>query len=121
MKKVLIADDEEDVLDLLGRRLLLSGYQVIKAKSGHEAVEKARKEIPHLVILDILMQDMDGGEVARVLKEDEATKDIPIIFLSFLYGRGDEKKEGHLVGKNFFVAKPYDPNELLDIIREKIK
>ena len=121
MKKVLIVDDEEDVLVVLGKRLYKAGYQVAKARSGHEGVEKAKKELPNLIILDILMPDMDGGEVIKVLKEDAATKDIPVIFLTCLYTKQDEKKEGHLVGKHLFIAKPYSSSELLNIVSEKIK
>ncbi len=81
MKKVLIVDDEPDVLEVLGRRLTQAGYQVIKAQNGEDGILKAKKELPNLIILDIIMPDMDGGSVANKLKEDKTTKDIPIIFL----------------------------------------
>lgn len=121
MKKILIVDDEPDVLGVLGKRLAGAGYQVIKAESGEDALAKAKTELPNLIVLDIIMPDMDGGEVARRLKEEPLTKDIPTIFLTCLYTRREEKKEGHLVKENFFVAKPYNPTEILDIIRKNIK
>lgn len=121
MKKVLIVDDEEDVLNVLGKRLSDAGYQVVRAKSGKEAIEKAKSDPPNLIILDIIMPDMDGGEVAGVLKEDQTTKDIPVVFLTCLYTKSEEEKEGHLMGKGFFVAKPYSSKELLEIVRKQIK
>jgi DNA-binding response OmpR family regulator len=121
MKKILIVDDDPDVAEVLGARLGLNGYRVIKAQSGKEGIEKAKEEPPHLIILDILMPDIGGEEVAEILKSDAATKDIPIIFLTCLYTKRDEQIEGHKVGKNIFVAKPYDTKELLDLIRKTIK
>lgn len=120
MKKVLIVDDEPDVLEVLSKRLINAGYQVIKASSGEEAIVKARAELPNLVVLDIIMPDMDGGKVAEALREYEATKNIPVIYLTCLYTKQEEQKEGHRIKENFFVAKPYDPNELLNIIRQNI-
>ncbi len=121
MKRVLIVDDEQDVLNVLEKRLSGEGYVVSKASSGREAIEIAKRETPNLIVLDVVMPDMDGGSVAQVLREDERTKDIPIVFLSCLYTKKDEEKGGHSVGKNFFIAKPYNPAEFLSIIREQIK
>lgn len=121
MKKILIVDDEPDVLEVLGTRLSLAGFEIVKARSGSEAIAKAKKELPNLIILDILMPDIEGDDVAQVLKNDAATKDIPVIFLTCLFTRQDEKEEGHLVGKNIFVAKPYDIKELLGLIRKTVK
>ena len=120
MKKILIVDDEPDILEVLGKRLIDAGYQVIKAQNGEEAIEKAKSELPNLIILDIVMPDIDGGEVAEVLKEYEATKNIPVIYLTCLYTKKEEKEVGHLIKENFFVAKPYDATELLNIIRQNI-
>ena len=121
MKKILIVDDNEDVLTVLGKRLFNAGYQVIKAKNGQEGVAKAKTELPNLIILDIIMGDVYGSDVAQILKEDNNTKDIPVIFLTCLYTKKDEEAEGHLIKKNFFIAKPYDSAELLKIVQEKIR
>lgn len=121
MKKILIVDDEQDVLEVLGKRLLGAGYQVIKAQSGQEAITKAKNELPNLIVLDIIMPDMDGGKVAHILKECETTKDIPVIFLTCLYTKQDEKAKGHRAREGFFVAKPYNSTEMLDIIKKNIK
>lgn len=112
-KKILAVDDEVDVLELLDKRLSASGYEVIKATNGQEAIELAKREEPALIILDILMPGMDGSEIASVMHNDPKTKDIPILFLTCLFTKREERLEGHEVGNNFFVAKPYDPKELV--------
>ncbi len=120
-KKILIVDDEPDVLILLGERLNKAGYEVIKAPSGREAIELAAKKLPNLVILDIAMPVMDGSEVASILRSDPKTKDIPILFLTCLFTKHEEKVCGHLLGQNFFVAKPYDVTELLTEIDKRLR
>jgi CheY-like chemotaxis protein len=120
MKKILIVDDEPDTLEVLGKRLEQSGYEVLKASSGPDALNVAKSEKPNLIILDIFMPEMDGGAVAQSLRADPETQSIPIIFLSCLFTKSEEAQEGHQVGENFYVAKPYNPAEFIDIIREKI-
>ena len=112
-KKILAVDDEVDVLELLDKRLTASGYEVLKATSGQEALALAKREAPALIILDILMPGMDGSEIASLLHSDPKTKDIPILFLTCLFTKREERLGGHEVGNNFFVAKPYDPKELV--------
>jgi two-component system, OmpR family, alkaline phosphatase synthesis response regulator PhoP len=121
MKKILLIDDEKDILEVLGTRLVLAGFEVLKAQTGFDGIQKARKEIPDLIVLDIVMPDMGGEEVSEELKLDPKTADIPVIFLTCLYTKQEEKKVGHAVGKNIFVAKPYDVKELLDLIRSALK
>ncbi|MDD2865732.1 MAG: response regulator [Candidatus Omnitrophota bacterium] len=119
-QKLLIVDDEPDVLKLLGERLTKAGYDVIKASSGKEAIAMAQNKMPDLIILDIAMPGMDGSEVASILRTDAKTKDIPILFLTCLFTKQEEKACGHLLGQNFFIAKPYDVNELLDEIGKRV-
>ncbi len=119
-RKILIVDDEPDVLLLLGERLSKAGYDVIKASSGKEAIEIAAKKSPHLIILDIAMPGMDGSEVASHLRVDPKTKDIPILFLTCLFTKQEEKVCGHLLGQNFFIAKPYEVSELLTEIDKRV-
>ncbi len=119
-KKILIVDDEPDVLLLLGERLTKAGYSVIKAASGKETIELAGKKMPDLIILDIAMPGMDGSEVASTLRGDPKTKDIPILFLTCLFTKQEEKVCGHLLGQNFFIAKPYDVTDLLSEIEKSI-
>ena len=120
-KKILAVDDEPSVLTLLEKRLTASGYEVFTTTKGKDAIEIAKREKPSLVILDILMPDMDGSETAAILHEDPATKDIPILFLTCLFTKREESIEGHEVGHNFFLAKPYDPKELLAEIEKLTK
>ena len=112
-KKVLAVDDEPEVLSLLEKRLSSAGYEVLTASNGPEALEIARAQRPDLIILDILMPEMDGSQVACQLRQDKKTKGIPVIFLTCLYTKREEHAAGHAVGTNLFLAKPYEPAELL--------
>ena len=89
-KKILIVDDENDVLILLKKGLTVKGYFVITATNGEDAIVLARSKHPDLIILDVLMPGMDGPEVDAKLKEDPKTKDIPIMFLTGLYTKKEE-------------------------------
>jgi len=120
-KKILIVDDEPDVLLLLGERLAKAGYDVVKASGGQKAIESAHKESPDLIILDIAMPGMDGSEVANTLRAHPGTREIPIIFLTCLFTKQEEKACGHVLGQNFFIAKPYDVTELLSEIKARIR
>jgi CheY-like chemotaxis protein len=119
-KKILIVDDERDVLAVLEERLSKAGYEVIEADSGQSAIIKAKNEKPNLILLDIIMPGMDGQEVAQKLKSDIETKDIPVIFLTCLFTKEEEAKLGHGVADNFFIAKPYDSSELISEIKKHI-
>lgn len=119
-KKILAIDDEPDVLILLSKRLQVRGYQVLCASGGSVGIEIARREKPDLILLDILMPDMDGSETAAVLRQDPLTREIPILFLTCLFTKREENLEGHEAGKNIFLAKPYDPAELLAEIERLI-
>lgn len=119
-KRILIVDDEPDVLTLLGERLTKAGYDVLKASSGQEAIQSVAKNIPDLIILDIAMPGMDGSETATILRSEPKTRDIPILFLTCLFTKHEEKACGHLLGQNFFIAKPYDVTELLSEIDKRV-
>ena len=119
-KKILIVDDEPDVLTLLSERLVKAGYEIIKATSGREAIEIAANKSPNLIVLDIAMPGMDGSEAASILRVNPKTKDIPILFLTCLFTKQEEKVCGHLLGQNFFIAKPYDAVELLSEIDKRV-
>ena len=112
-KRILIVDDERDVLSVLGKGLTKRGYSVILADNGGDAIMLAKSEHPDLIVLDILMPGMDGTEVAGKLREDPKTKGIPVMFLTCLYTKGEERENGSTIGNNLMVAKPYDMEELL--------
>ncbi len=119
-KKILIVDDEKDLLIILEKRLTKEGYAVIKADNGKDAIIMAKKEMPDLIMLDILMPEMSGEQAASKLKADPQTKNIPIMFLTCLFTKEDELMQGHDIGGNVFVAKPYNPDELLSEIKKHI-
>ena len=119
-KKILVVDDEPEVVQLLSLRLVNSGYKVLKAYNGKEALSVAKRENPDLIILDILMPELDGSKTASLLKISPETKDIPIIFLTGLFTKEDEKK-GSIRGNMYVVAKPYDGNQLLKAIKKNIR
>lgn len=118
-KKILVVDDEHDILAILDKRLSKEGYLVIKADNGMDAIRLAKTQQPDLIVLDIIMPEMSGSEVAEKLKKDPLTKNIPVMFLTCLFTKKDEIEMGHETGGNYFVAKPYDPNELLEEIRKR--
>lgn len=120
MKKVLIliVDDEEDVLWMLGKRLTAEGYSVIAATNGADAVALAKSQHPDIVVLDIIMPEMEGDEVAAELKELPLTRNIPVIFLTALRSKKEEKEHGSMVGHNITLSKPLDPEVLLDQIKK---
>ncbi len=112
-KRILAVDDELEVLRLLKMRLESAGYDVLTAVNGRHAVEIATREKPDLIILDILMPEMDGSQAAAALHENPETKDIPVLFLTCLFTKREEKIGGHEIGPHFFLAKPYEATDLL--------
>ena len=116
-KKIMVVDDEPDAVEVLSIRLSDNGYDVIKAYNGNEALRLARSERPDLILMDILMPGLDGAKVAEMLKDMPETKNIPVIFVTCLFTKKEEKSEP-VRGGTFFIAKPYDPSQLLNVIRE---
>jgi CheY-like chemotaxis protein len=118
-KKILAVDDEETILGLIADVLLSNGYEVVTAKSGVGAIKKTKKHHPDLIIMDILMPDLDGAETVKILQENPATRNIPILFISGILIR----EEGAL-DTNFKVrgvsytalAKPFNTHELLSAV-----
>ena len=117
MKKILIADDRSEVVELVKVTLEGEGYRTIDASDGREALEKIRKEKPDLILLDIIMPKMDGFEVLSEAKEDLQTKDIPIIMLTAKGQKLDEDKCRRL-GAADYIIKPFSPSHLLRKIEE---
>ncbi|MCX5693454.1 MAG: response regulator [Candidatus Omnitrophica bacterium] len=115
-KRILIVDDEEDILNLLKFRLEANSYEVLIASDGQEGLNKARNEKPDLVILDLMLPKIDGYKVCRMLKFDESYKNIPII----IFTAKDQKKDeglGKEMGADAYVTKPFEPEMLLEKIR----
>ncbi len=117
MKKILIADDRSEVVELVKVTLEGEGYQSIDASDGREALEKIKREKPDLVLLDIVMPKMDGFEVLSQLKKDPVLKEIPIIMLTAKGQKSDQEK-GKELGATGYIIKPFSPLALLKRIEE---
>ena len=120
-KKILVVDDEPHIVEAVKFRLEANNYEVITAPDGQEGLKKAKAAKPDLVILDIVMPGMDGTAVAAALKDDLNTKDIPVIFLTCLVKKTEEKKAEHMIGHEFIIAKPFEAEELLSMIDKAMK
>ena len=115
-KKILIVDDEKDILFVLENRLAMAGFDVVSADSGLLALPMAKSQQPDLIILDLQMPKMDGTETARRLKADPATRDIPILFLTCLLSSEESSQREHSCGEDLVLAKSMDTAELVSII-----
>ena len=119
-KKILVVEDERDIVKALTIRLQGAGYDVVAAFDGAQGVFMAHKEKPDLVILDIRMPAGDGFSVADRLKRSTHTQDIPIIFLTGSPELNSEERAMRS-GARFYIKKPYDPEELLDAGRRALE
>lgn len=113
--KILVADDDPAIRELIRLNLEIQGYQVIIASNGVETVRKALSERPNLIILDILMPEIDGYEVMRLLKNSEETSNIPIIVLT-AYASDAGALISWVEGAEGYLAKPFNPDELLMLV-----
>lgn len=115
MAKILVVDDEENIVMILKDSLEFSGFQVVTANDGVEALAVVNQEHPDLMILDVGMPRMDGWEVTRRMKGNEQTRMIPIIILT-AYAQAADRKKGNDLGAERFIAKPCDPIYLVEEI-----
>jgi len=116
-QSILIIDDDIISQNILRSTLAQAGYSVIVAFNGNEGINRASERLPDLIILDIMMPEMDGGEVAAILKNDPTTKDIPIIFLSSLITE-KENKTNSRKESIVYLSKPYNRDELLNEVKK---
>ncbi len=115
--KILVVDDEVNITQILEFSIGAEGYEVITAANGEEAIDKARREQPDLIILDIMMPKIDGYEACRILKANPLTKNIPVVLLT-AKGRDIDKRLGYEVGATDYIVKPFSPNKLVDRIHQ---
>ena len=108
---VLVADDDEDILELVAFRLERAGYEVITARDGTEALAAARERHPDLAVLDVMMPGMTGYDVTRELRGDDATRGIPVILLTARVQEADVNR-GFEAGADDYLRKPFSPQEL---------
>jgi CheY-like chemotaxis protein len=115
-KKILLVDDQNTVLMMERVMLREAGYQIVTAKNGAEAVQKAVAERPNLILLDVVMPEMDGFAVCKNLRSREETKAVPIILCS-TRGESTNVQAGYDAGCNDYVTKPFNSVELLEKIQ----
>jgi DNA-binding response OmpR family regulator len=115
--KVLVVDDEVNITQILEFSIGSEGFEVITAQNGEEAIEKARREQPDLIILDVMMPKIDGYEACRILKANPLTRNIPVVLLT-AKGRDIDKRLGMEVGATDYIVKPFSPNRLVERINQ---
>lgn len=119
--KLLIVEDDKSILDLYNLKLTKVGFNVFTAENGEKGWELAQKELPDLILLDVMMPVMNGFEVLKKLREKKETANIPVIILSN-YGEVDQMTKGFLVGATDYLVKAeHTPSDVVDIVNETLK
>ena len=116
MAKILIAEDDPDIRELVAFTLRFAGHEVVTTSNGEEAVQLAGHEFPDLILMDIRMPRMTGYDACRVMKANSELKDIPVVFLS-AKGQESEIQTGLEAGAEEYLLKPFAPNQLTDRVR----
>ncbi len=116
MAKILIAEDEPDIRELVAFMLRFAGYEVLAATNGEEAVQTASREIPDLILMDVRMPRMTGYDACRLMKANPDLHDVPVVFLS-AKGQESEIQSGLEAGAEEYLLKPFSPDELTNRVR----
>jgi len=118
--KILLVDDEPDILEIVGYNLKNEGYQIFKATNGLEALESAKKNIPHLILLDIMMPKMDGIEACEKIRK---IKSLENVIISFLTARGEDYSQvaGFEAGADDYITKPVKPKVLVSKVKSLLR
>ena len=117
MYKVLVADDEHNIRNILDFSLHAEGFLVVSALNGEDAFKLAVESKPDLVILDVMMPGQGGVETCRALKDDQRTASIPVILLTALTGRED-REAGTAAGADAYITKPFSPQNVIEVVLE---
>lgn len=120
MAKILVAEDERDIRDLIAFTLRFAGFDVVAVGNGAEALEAAPQEMPDLILMDVRMPRMTGYEACEQMKKDERIKHIPVVFLS-AKGQESEIQTGLDAGASEYLLKPFMPNELVDRVKQLLE
>ena len=120
MAKILIAEDERDIRDLVAFTLRFAGHDVVAVENGALAVEAAPLEMPDLILMDVRMPRMTGYEACQHIKADERVKHIPVVFLS-AKGQDSEIQAGYAAGASEYLLKPFGPMELTEKVAELLE
>ena len=113
-RKIVYIEDEQEMIDLVRLILARKGYEVIGASGGREGLDLARRLLPDVVLLDLMMPDMDGWEVYQQMKADAATRQIPVIVVTAKAQNIDKVLGLHIAKVEDYISKPFSPKELLD-------
>jgi DNA-binding response OmpR family regulator len=116
MARILIAEDEPDIRELVAFMLRFAGYEVLAASNGEEAVQTASREIPDLILMDVRMPRMTGYDACRIMKANPDLRDVPVVFLS-AKGQEAEIQSGLEAGAEEYLLKPFSPDELTNRVR----
>ncbi len=120
MAKVLVVDDEPDAVELVSFNLKAAGYEVVTADDGNEAIKRARQHAPDLVLLDVMLPEVDGLEVCKLLRRDPVTSGVPIIMLTAKAAEID-RVLGLELGADDYMTKPFSPRELILRVKNLLK
>ncbi len=118
--KILLVDDEQDILEIVGFNLQQEGYQIVTATNGREAVEKAKKEIPQLIIMDVMMPEMDGMEACEAIRK---IPELSNVIITFLTARSEDYSQvaGFDAGADDYIAKPIKPKLLVSKVKALLR
>ena len=116
-RRILVVDDEERMVRFIRLNLEYDGFQVIEAFNGNQAIEQVRSKLPDLVLLDVMMPDIDGFEVLRIIRE---TSTVPVIMLT-AKGEEDDRVRGLELGADDYITKPFSPRELVSRVRAVLR
>lgn len=120
MAKILIAEDERDIRDLITFTLRFAGHEVIATSNGEEAYEKAQEALPDLILMDVRMPRMTGYEACKRIKEHDELKNTPVVFLS-AKGQESEVQAGLEAGAEEYILKPFAPDQLTERVAKLIE
>jgi len=120
MNKILIIEDDKNMVSTLTSLLQIKGFEVISAYDGYEGIYKAQKQSPNLVILDLRLPGLPGEEICKELKKDNKSGNLPIIMIS-AKGQESDRVVGKVIGADYYITKPFDMDDLIVKIRSLIK
>lgn len=114
--RILLVDDEPDVLEIVGYNLLQEGYQIFTAENGKQAVQSAKKHNPHLIIMDVMMPEMDGMEACEIIRK---VPELSHVIITFLTARNEDYSQvaGFDAGADDYIAKPIKPKLLVSKVK----
>ena len=116
-KRILVVDDEPFMQIFMKHHLTRAGYEVMAARNGREGLERAARDGPDLIVMDVMMEEMDGLSALRELKQVDATRDIPVIMIT-MSAQNLTRQESEAFGAAVFLTKPFSPTQMVDEIRK---